>query len=565
MTNIVDLDISAYLYGSPPLERFFGIEPEIFVELLPSMPLEMRERVYSQLWTLDITTKNQRQLLVDRVGWTGVNSEEIENWLRGTSFATLRDFQGIDIDSLDLNALKNSSSNCLQITEFLEEKGPPTQLYQREVYTVFLMTLFKESLENEYLDENPLNPLAGILRLTLTLPDTQRERVLEFILSSLVSERSGSDDERVFFEVAPLVPDSLIAKAESVAREIHREWAVEALTQARMLPVEGMRPYQSRFYKWLGLQARRILEKLGAEEQNRLLEVAIQVLWEKHSIKHEFQDQTTKDLPPRPMESMMPEAKYDQEDESEEYAPEPPGTSQDFMLGRVYSRVPSRVRAMPPPPPPTRVTKEKCLKETIVNPGFAEIDSPLKDINRHASLKTSCEYFFWVEIGKKLEESIEVGAPTPLPSDLPEGALLKVAVFPFKGEMELVKGEIGLMRLRAVEGQLTGLVEKQAIGSSFDGKPYDLSHRLLFHVRTPNTPGKHRIRCNIYCKQVLLQSRVITAITEESARRHKAAALKSVVDFSIGPTLNARYLDSLQSQNLSLMLNDNGDGTHSLR
>ena len=88
--------------------------------------------------------------------------------------------------------------------------------------------------------------------------------------------------------------------------------------------------------------------------------------------------------------------------------------------------------------------------------------------------------------------------------------------------------------------------------------------RLLFPVRTPERPGRYRLRCNLYCRQTLLQSRLIEA--EVTSRTQPSEhALSSVVDFTVSSTLNPQLLASIQPLRLSVLLNDNGDGTHGFR
>lgn len=564
MSTFEKQELEACLFGYPPYERYGAPEPEVFVELYPLLSEEMIKGVSIQLYTLEETTKNQRELLWNRFKSNVIEDllPLIESWKNVPQINSRSKYDEVDINRINLDELKTVYEYPVQIVEFLERKGLPTQL---EAYSGFLTSLFKDSLNGEYLDETPLNPLAVLLRLIQSLPETERERIYNSILPSLVSERSGSDDERAFFEIAPLLPDSQISLAESVARSLHRDWAVKIFLQARSLPIEGMTPYQSNIYKWLGLRACTLLEQIQGKERNKLLQATIDRLWERHSKWGPYSEGFSIPLPTQEkaigLEEMMIENR--REEEAEPPAPPPPPYRSEMIH---YKMRPPLLKAKPPlrvePPPIEKpAQKRRETKKIIVNPGFAETESPDKNIDRRMPLETDHDYYFWIQIGKKIKGSIETGAPQPLPQDLPEKALLKVTLFPFKGELEIKANEVGWMRLKLIDGQMTGVVEKHGSETT----PGEDARRLLFRVRTPHLPGDHRLRCNIYYEQVLLQSRVVTARIEDAPRLMTGAALHSVVDYSIGPTLNARHLESLQRQNLSIMLNNNGDGTHSLR
>ena len=194
----------------------------------------------------------------------------------------------------------------------------------------------------------------------------------------------------------------------------------------------------------------------------------------------------------------------------------------------------------------------------VVNTGIAERNLPAGNVDIYRSLATNLEYWFFVEVGKLLPGSMEE-TPTPLPPTLPEGGLLTVSVFAFPGQLEITPGaDEGTLRVTgpgsAEVAQQPGTTELR------DVNPELLTRRLLFPIKTPSSPGVHHLRCNIYFNHVLLQSRLVTAavgmVTEEGA------ALRSTLDYNLSHTLDPAHFTRLGEQQLSVLINANGDGTH---
>lgn len=215
-------------------------------------------------------------------------------------------------------------------------------------------------------------------------------------------------------------------------------------------------------------------------------------------------------------------------------------------------------------------------RKRVVNTGFAPHRRPDKKIPPSTPLRSGEEYYFWLEIGEAQAESIEV-TPTDIPS-VPVNARLTVALFAFKDGIEIVHGaDIGELEVRA-DGSV--MVIRQPLVESQLESRY-LKQRLFFPVRMPSRTGTFRMRCNIYWGQILLQSRVVHArvmkrqllITAAnlllSAARgitggKSGRALRSVLDYSLSRALNPAHLTQLTEHRLSVLLNNNGDGTHSL-
>ncbi len=201
------------------------------------------------------------------------------------------------------------------------------------------------------------------------------------------------------------------------------------------------------------------------------------------------------------------------------------------------------------------------LQTRVVNTGFASQDKGDKCLDQNASLESGKSYYFCLEVGKYSQNSIEE-APISLPDSLPTMARLKVAVIGFADELETVAGaDVGEIELLA-DG--TARVIKNPAQPPYIEQDSDLiSKRLFFPVATPNKEGTFRLRCNIYYEQILIQSRLVYAtVTEKSQPIQKA--LISKVDYSIASTLLPAHLTHLAPHSLSLLLNSNGDGTHTI-
>jgi hypothetical protein len=72
------------------------------------------------------------------------------------------------------------------------------------------------------------------------------------------------------------------------------------------------------------------------------------------------------------------------------------------------------------------------------------------------------------------------------------------------------------------------------------------------------------LRCNIYYNQVLVQSRLVSAIVLAEPTPTEGA-LQASVDYTLDRSLRLTRLAELRPHRFSLMLNDNGNGTHSFR
>lgn len=209
---------------------------------------------------------------------------------------------------------------------------------------------------------------------------------------------------------------------------------------------------------------------------------------------------------------------------------------------------------------PHRVPRSK---PRIVNVGFAREDKPAIQNKRDMPLVCDQSYYFWLEVGRLLKGNID-DEPVNLPTDsLPPDAVLTVVLFPFENELQIKPGaDVGELKLLP-DGSV--VVERNvASPGNLEAGSRLLKRRLFFPVRTPKRDGVFRLRCNIYHKQVLVQSRLISANVMQ--RPHKVErALHSNLDYTLTRTLSPSHFAGMEQHRLSIMLNDNGDGTHGLR
>lgn len=201
------------------------------------------------------------------------------------------------------------------------------------------------------------------------------------------------------------------------------------------------------------------------------------------------------------------------------------------------------------------------LQTRTVNTGFApsvEADSPL---DPKTPLLPAQSYCFWLDIGLPTLHSIEI-TPATIPDYVPPKARLVVAIFPFDGEIEITPGaDVGELELQE-DGTARVLRQPDPTVQTVSDRDI-LDRRLLFPVRAPAKEGIFRLRCNIYYQQILIQSRLVKA-TVAGDGLLRDGALQSQIDYALSHTLWADHLRGLAPQRLSILLNSNGDGTHTL-
>lgn len=198
--------------------------------------------------------------------------------------------------------------------------------------------------------------------------------------------------------------------------------------------------------------------------------------------------------------------------------------------------------------------------QRLVNTGFATYNKPQDPINYQIPLQPDKDYYFWLEVGDLIAGAIDEN-PQPLPP-LPANARLQVVLFPFASEFVLT-GDEYIGELKQEEDGAVRVARPAAKPRSLLGKPI-MRQRLFFLVHAPPQPAAHRLRCNIYYQQLLIQSHLVTMHVAANPQPMERA-LTTVVDYALSHTLDLHNFASMESTKLSLMLNDNGDGSHGFR
>ncbi len=209
--------------------------------------------------------------------------------------------------------------------------------------------------------------------------------------------------------------------------------------------------------------------------------------------------------------------------------------------------------------PPAEVDEEvraalEAAARPVVSVGFCERRGG-EALPKDRTLGAGRRYELFVLIAPELVfGAIDTGA-APLPP-LAAGTVLQVVLFGFDGELAPVRGaDVG--ELRVAPGG-TAVVHRQPGGDPGGA-------RLYLPVDTPAGAGRHRLRCNLYHRQVLLQSRLVEAEVTAQAGVARSGALRSTTDFAVSEDLGSAQLALLEPRTLSVLVNDNGNGTHGFR
>ena len=193
--------------------------------------------------------------------------------------------------------------------------------------------------------------------------------------------------------------------------------------------------------------------------------------------------------------------------------------------------------------------------------GFSGLDTPDRSLSQDLPLRTDTPYWYWFEIGDKpLPGAIEDRLVLVDLSELPEEAILDVVLFSLDPGLQVDSsacvGRLLLDRSGAV-------IVNQQPGGTGGGVAYSRRRhtRLFFPVRTSEREGRFRLRANLYYRQALIQSRLVRVVVAESPQP-TPEALVATVDYNYSLSLDFARVSLRQEHRLSLMVNDNGDGSH---
>lgn len=341
-------------------------------------------------------------------------------------------------------------------------------------------------------------------------------------------------------ELYPILHLQLKSDLVEVVNFYNYTWILELNTKIKDWEIESFYPYQSPIYKYLGKEAREHLETIYHQERLIILQYCINKLWGQYGGSF-------------PLEETVVGAG------AEEEKPRSSGLPLSFRFEYTTTSVSDLIRALE-----EDLTGRLQPEPSVVNIGFSKLDNPAISLNRNSTLEESTEYYFLVKIGEETEWTIDESY-SPLPSDLPVDSILKVALFSFDNELELTPGEdVGWIILNPTDDSRSSIVKKTASIPKLEDT--QLIYKILFFkIKTPKKNGSYRLRCNVYYKQVLLQSRIVKVKVTTKSQIASEPVLESLIDYDIGPTLNLKNLNHMHQQDLSIMLNNNDDGTHSLR
>ena len=221
-------------------------------------------------------------------------------------------------------------------------------------------------------------------------------------------------------------------------------------------------------------------------------------------------------------------------------------------------------RPAPPPPAPDSPSKsvEQERPPRVVNTGFAGQATPTDLITSFNSpLAADQPYYFWFQVGELMEAGLAQEVYELPANKLPPEAHLTIALFAFEDELELTGAEMGEIKL-APEGAITvtrRADEPTAVSDAL------LDQRLYFGIRTMPDEGYGRLRCNIYYQHTLVQSHLIVArvAADPTAQPHRM--LWHTMDYTLSKSLDSVQLVAMRQNILSIMINDNGNGTHGFR
>jgi hypothetical protein len=198
----------------------------------------------------------------------------------------------------------------------------------------------------------------------------------------------------------------------------------------------------------------------------------------------------------------------------------------------------------------------------VVNTGFATNGWPVQALDPSQSLRCGQSYYFWLEVGPPVAESIEVN-PTELPEELPPESQLTVAIFAFGGEIQVFAGaDVGELTLHADGTVDVARQPTEVAGVSADS--WLVHHRLFFPIEVPQRSGRYRLRCCIYYRGLLVQSRLVSVLATRAGTR-SVRALRSTLDYTLASRLEPAQLAQFASHDLSLMFNTDDGASHGLR
>lgn len=232
-----------------------------------------------------------------------------------------------------------------------------------------------------------------------------------------------------------------------------------------------------------------------------------------------------------------------------ESAPEAPATDYEGLEG--LEGLESEEKEVLPP------------NQRIVNTGFAPKDTPQFPSPDDVTLVAGQSYFFWLEVGELLKDTIEV-RPASLPTEhLPDEAELEVALYAM-GDGFQIEESASIGKLKLNKNGVVRVSQQPMYPPQLAVSAEMFEKRLFFPVQAAAKEGRGLLKCNIYCQGILVQSREVRA---EIAAQTKPliAALTSELQYSLASTLTAKQLNAYREHKLSVLLSESDQESHSLQ
>jgi len=399
-------------------------------------------------------------------------------------------------------------------------------------------------------------PEFGSSNLATLVPYLSEDHLRQAITVAAERVERESIQAQILMTLAGALSPTLASEALAVARRLEENWwrwrALEAL-QPR-LPAEQRAELSAEFTSISSEVLCSLFRRQTAEEQLGIVKELIAGVWDYYGGAGPPEEAAVGHDDGAGGRDPFASSGFDAPVEVPESARE--GAGHSFGLRDILREVLTRKA---PSPEPAR---------SFVNTGFADKPLPARGLPATSLLVPGGEYYFWVEIGKRLREAIDVDTAS-LPQDLPARAHLTIALFGFDDGIVVHRhADLGEICLQP-DG--TGRVTRPVSEPGPPGQDL-LARRLIFPVTMPARTGTHQLRCNIYYEQVLLQSHLVEATVAgrlghwlKSWWRPGKPTLATVCDYKLCSMPSADALEALAPHRFSIMLNDNGNGTHGFR
>ncbi|HEY3078311.1 MAG TPA: CHAT domain-containing protein [Chloroflexota bacterium] len=222
------------------------------------------------------------------------------------------------------------------------------------------------------------------------------------------------------------------------------------------------------------------------------------------------------------------------------------------------------IRSRGPPSPSEESAAPPWARGVSI--GFSSVERPGEPLG--APLAPDRDYYCWLEVAP--------AAPGTRPAEGSPAATLAVVLFGL-GPGPGVSPGADLAELRLAPSGSALVTRPAAVPAALAaGEGGLLERRVFFPVRTPSGRGTFRLRCGLYHQQALVQSWLVEApiagrwpspswLGDRLARiLGRRRVIRSIVDYALSRRLDPARLTDWRPHRLSVMLNQNDQGSHGL-